>query len=232
MLVLLAALVAAEASLDAGLGLHGERRAAISARAGEEDLRISLGAAQFSGLQAPERQELSVSAETPLFRGELKVVPLSAGLLRLAAEVGVHSETMGLTLAARAASLGRTNLRAIGARAELEGKLAEGVRAGGSATVWALQLDAPPSADPWAAYGAATLDWAERWETGAWISKELGDVSLTPGLSAAQTTALEARASLTAEIQLGPVKLRVEAALGRARSALQGDVACGLTLAL
>jgi hypothetical protein len=232
MLFLLAALVAAEASLDAGVGLHGERRTAISARAGDEELRISLGAAQFSGLQAPERHELSVSAETPLFRGELKVVPVSAGLLRVAAEAGVHSETMGLVLAARAVSLGRTSLRAIGARAELEGTLTEGVRAGGSATVWALQLDAPRSADPWAAYGAATLDWGERWEAGAWISKELGDVSLTPGLSAAQSTALEARASFAAEIQLGPVKLRVEAALGRARSALQGDVACGLTLAL
>src|SRR5438309_2715101 len=142
MLILLAALLAAEASLDAGLGLHGERRAAISARAGDEDLRISFGAAQFAGLQAPERQELSLGAESRLFRGELKVVPQSAGLLRAAAELGVHFESGGLVLAARAASLGRTQLRGLGARAELEGNLWEGIRAGGSATAWALQLDA------------------------------------------------------------------------------------------
>jgi hypothetical protein len=230
--MLLAALLAAEASLDAGIGLHGERRAAISARAGDEDLRISLGATQFAGPQAPERQELSFSAETPRFRGELKVVPQSAGLLRAAAEVGVHSESWGLVLAARAASLGRTSLRGIGARAELEGNLAEGTRAGGSATAWALHLDAPPSADPWTAYGAATLDWGDRWEAGVWLSKELGDLSLTPALALAQSTAFEARASLTAELQWGPVKLRAGAALGRARGNVQGELACGLTLTL
>src|SRR5437763_9120385 len=108
--ILLAALLAAEASLDAGLGLRGERRAAISARAGDEDLRVSLGAMQFAGLQAPERQELSLGVETSRFRGELTIVPQSAGLLRAAAEAGVHFESWGLVLAPRAASLGRTRL--------------------------------------------------------------------------------------------------------------------------
>ena len=230
--ILLAALLAAEASLDAGLGLHGERRAAISARAGDEDLRVSLGAMQFAGLQAPERQELSLGVETSRFRGELKIVPQSAGLLRAAAEAGVHFESWGLVLAARAASLGRTRLRGIGARVELEGSLTGSVRAGGSANAWALQLDTPPSADPWAAWGASTLDWGERWEAGIWISKDLGDFSLTPALSAARAAAFEARASMAAEFQLGPVKLRAEAALGRARQNIQGEVACGLTLTL
>src|SRR4051794_36758102 len=107
MLALVAALLAAEASLDAGLSLHGERRAGLSARAGDEDLRLSLGAWQFGGPQAPERQELALGIATPAFRAELKVVPQSAGLFRAAAEAGVHSGTLGLVLAARTASLGR-----------------------------------------------------------------------------------------------------------------------------
>ena len=82
MLLLLAALLAAEASIDAGVGLRGERRASIGARAGDEDLRVSLAAMRFAGPQAPEREELSVAAETEHLRGEFKVVPMSAGLLR------------------------------------------------------------------------------------------------------------------------------------------------------
>jgi hypothetical protein len=229
---LLAALLAAEASLDAGVGLHGERRAGIGARAGDEELRVSLGALQFTGPLAPERHELSFAAETPHFRGELRVVPGSAGLLRAAGELGVHSATWGLVLAGRAASLGRTQLTGVGARAELEGQLAEGLRAGGSAAAWALHLDAPRSADPWAAWGAATLDWGERWEVGAWLAKEWGDLSLTPALGVAQAGALEGRASVTAELQLGPIKLRAEAAIGRARGILQGEIGGGLTLAI
>ncbi|TMA28967.1 MAG: hypothetical protein E6J78_04545 [Deltaproteobacteria bacterium] len=232
MLLLLAALLAAEASIDAGVGLRGERRASIGARAGDEDLRVSLAAMRFAGPQAPEREELSVAAETEHLRGEFKVVPMSAGLLRAAAELGVHSGTWGFVLVGRAASLGRRQLRAAGARAEVEGELAEGMRAGGSFAAWALQLDAPRTSDRWGDWGKATLDWGERWELGAWLSKEMGDLSLTPALSLAQSTALEGRASLQAELQLGPVKLRAEAAVGRARSLLQGEVGCGLVLGL
>src|ERR1700736_3110718 len=164
MLVLLAALLAAEASIDAGVGLRGERRASIGARAGDEDLRVSLGAMKFAGPQAPEREELSLAAETPHVRGEFKMVPMSAGLLRAAAELGVHSGTWGFVLVGGAASLGRLQLRAAGARAEVEGGLGEGVRAGGSFAAWALKLDAPRSKDPWGDWGNATLDWGERWE--------------------------------------------------------------------
>src|SRR5216684_4087352 len=141
MLLLIAGLIAAEvsdeariaeASLQAGLGMRGERRAELSARAGAEGISMVLGAAQSAGPQSPEREELLLGFESPAWRGELRVVPGSAGLTRGAGELGVHFETWSLVLGGRAASLGRTSMNGIGARFELEGEPLEGIRAGAS----------------------------------------------------------------------------------------------------
>ncbi len=189
MLVLLALLLAAadpsaEFSLDATAGDRGERRAEATAHATSGSFGLTLGAATFDGPQAPQRQEILLGAQAGVLRGELRAVPPSSGLQRLSAELGVHFETLGLVLGGRTASLGRMQLQAASARSELEGDLAEGLRAGLDASLWALQLDAPSSRDPWRAFGEATLDWAQRWETGAWLSIEAGEVlSLTPSLS-------------------------------------------------
>src|SRR5258708_805898 len=172
MLLLIAALIAAEisdeariaeASLQAGLGMRGERRAELSARAGAEGISMVLGVTQSAGPQSPEREELLLGFESPAWRGELRLVPRSAGLTRGAAELGVHFETWSLVLAGRAASLGRTSMKGIGARFELESGPLEGIRAGASLSGGAVGRAAPRSADPWVAWGAATLDWGQRW---------------------------------------------------------------------
>src|SRR5260370_33900988 len=97
MLVLIAALIAAEvsdeariaeASLQAGLGMRGERRAELSARAGARGISMVLGAAQSAGPQSPEREELLLGFESPAWRGQLRLVPGSAGRARPAGGVG------------------------------------------------------------------------------------------------------------------------------------------------
>src|SRR5438132_4716291 len=163
----LALLAAADFALLAGAGSRGERRVEATAHAASEGLGLTLGAAESEGPQAPQRQEVLLGAESGAAKGELRVVPQSAGLFRLGAEAGVHFESISLVLGARTASLGRAQLRGAGARLEVEGQLTDEVRAGLSASAWALQLDTP-SRDPWTAWGNATLDWAQRWEVGAW----------------------------------------------------------------
>ena len=224
MLLLFAALLAAgdpvaEFSLSATAGTRGEKRAEAIARAGDADLALTLGAAQLSGPLAPDRQEVLLGAQAGLVRGELRVIPQSAGLFRAAAEVGVHFESVGFILGARTASLGNLQLRAAGARLELEGQLADGLRGGLAASAWALQLDTESPRDAWLRWGNSTLDWAQRWETAAWLSQEFFDLfSLTPALSAAQPAqegAFECRGSLTVEVPLGAVNLRAESAVAR-----------------
>jgi len=210
---------AAEFSLNTAAGTRGERRAEAVARASGSGLSLALGAADFGGIAAPERQEILFGAQAGVVRGELRLVPSSAGLLRAGGELGVHFETLGLVLGARTASLGHMQLQGAGARVELESGLAGGVHGGLSASAWALQLDAPRVRQPWLAWGNSTLDWAQRWETGAWASVDFGEIlSLTPSLAVAQPAqerTFEARASLAVEVALGAVKLRVESAVAR-----------------
>ncbi len=129
-------------------------------------------------------------------------------------------------------------MRALGARLEVEGQLAEALHAGASAAACALQLDAPPSADPWTRYGMATLDWCQRWEAGVWAASDLGPVTLTPSLSISQPPqdgAYEARGSLAVEVQLGPAKLKVDAAAARLWALEQMwmvEVTAGVTISL
>jgi hypothetical protein len=208
-----------EFSLNASAGTRGERRVEAIARASGRGLSLTLGAVDFGGVSAPERQELLLAAQAGVLAGELRLVPDSAGLVRAAADLGVHFESVGIILGVRTASLGRVHLRGAGARLELEGDLARGVRAGLAAAAWALQLDAPSSRQAWLDWGNSTLDWAQRCDTGAWLSLELGEaLSVTTSLSAAQSAqpgTYEARAQLTVEVPLGAVKLRVQSALAR-----------------
>jgi hypothetical protein len=208
-----------EFSLNAAAGTRGERRVEAIARASGRGLSLALGAIDFGGVSAPERQELLLGGQVGVLAGELRLVPDSAGLVRAAADLGVRFETVSIILAVRTASLGRAHLRGAGARLELEGDLAPGVRAGLAAAAWALQLDSPSTRQAWLNWGNSTLDWAQRCETGAWLSLDLGDLlSVTTSLSAAQSAqpdTYEARAQLAVEVPLGAVKLRVQSGLAR-----------------
>jgi len=228
----------ADATVRMAASTRGEGRAEVSARATAGGVAMSLGAVESAGTKAAQRQELLLGIEAGPIRGEARVVPQLAGLLRVAAELGVHSETWGLILGGRVSSLDATQLRAAFVRLEVEGELAEEWHAGASAAAWALQLDAPPSADPWTRYGMATLDWCQRWEAGGWVSLDLGPVALTPSFSLSQPPqdgAYEARGSLAVEVQLGPAKLRTEVAAARLWAMEQMwmvDVTAGVTMSL
>ena len=70
--------------------------------------------------------------------------------------------------------------------------------------------------DPWGSFGAATLDWAQRWEMSLSVKRRLGPISLSPCIGVAQPAqdgAYSARASLGLETQLGPARLSVGAAV-------------------
>jgi hypothetical protein len=216
---------------------RGEGRAEVSALARDGGLALSIGASECAGIGAAQRQELMLGLEAGPVRGQVRVVPQLGGLLRIAGEVGAHFETWGLVLDGRAASLGATQLRALGLRLEVEHLLADSVHAGASAAAWALQLDAPASSDPWTRYGTATLDWAQRWEAGGWVSLDAGPLALTPSLSLSrppQDGEYEARGSLALEAQVGPAKLRAEAGAARlfAQQLTMVDVSAGITLSL
>src|SRR5438270_13397614 len=113
-------LMAAEFSLVAGAGSRGEQRAEMTARASSDDLTLTLGAADFAGPEAPQRQEIALGVQVGVFKADLRAVPPAAALKRASVELGVHFETVSLVLAARTASLDRIDLRAAGARFEIE----------------------------------------------------------------------------------------------------------------
>src|SRR5438105_2311021 len=102
----LALLAAADFALLAGAGSRGERRVEATAHAASEGLGLTLGAAESEGPQAPQRQEVLLGAESGVAKGELRVVPQSAGLFRLGAEAGVHFESISLVLGARGCGRG------------------------------------------------------------------------------------------------------------------------------
>ena len=214
----LALLAAADFALLAGAGSRGERRVEATAHAASEGLGLTLGAAESEGPQSPQRQEVLLGAESGAAKGELRVVPQSAGLFRLGAEAGVHFESISLVLGARTASLGRMQLHGAGARLEVEGQLTDEVRAGLGASAWALQLDGPARSDPWTAWGNATLDWAQRWEIGAWASRDFFDsLSVAPSLSVSQPAqaGFELRTGFALELPAGPLKLRAAASVAK-----------------
>ncbi|MCA1827413.1 MAG: hypothetical protein ABR567_03575 [Myxococcales bacterium] len=214
----LALLAAADFALLAGAGTRGERRVEATAHAVSEDFGLTLGASTSEGPQAPQRQQILFGAERGVIKGELRIMPKSAGLLEVAAESGVHFESISLVLGARTGSLGRMQLRGAGARLELEGQLTDEVRAGLGASAWALQLDGGARGDPWTAWGAATLDWAQRWEAGAWISRDFFDsLSVAPSLSVSQPAeaGFEIRSGVAFELPAGPIKLRAGASVAK-----------------
>ena len=235
--MLLALLAAADFALLSAFGSRGERRVEAVAHAASEDLGLTLGAASSEGPQAPQRQEVLAGFDAGVFKSELRAVPDAAGLTRVAAEAGVQFESVGLVLGARTASLGRMQLRGAGARLELEGQLTDEVRAGVSASAWALQLDAQSGRDPWSAWGDATLDWAQRCELSAWASRDFFEaISLAPSISLSQPAeaGFEARAGLEAEVPLGSIKLRAAGSVAKMwpQELWMLDLTLGVTISL
>jgi hypothetical protein len=218
-----AAFRALETSLQVIAGRQGERRIEAMARAAAGELTVVLGAETLASDRAPERRGAIVGVE--LTRGgldweaELRAMPQAAASSRVAARIGVRSELLAVSVAARAESLGGKRLRAAGAAVELEAPLAEAWSGALSASAWATELleDRAPSRDPWGAFGAATLDWAERWELSGGLKRQLGPVSIAPAVAVAQPAqpgALSARASLAVEVKLGAARLTAAAAGG------------------
>jgi hypothetical protein len=227
----------AEASCAVAAGTRGERHVELGAKTARDGLGFSLGAVESGGPQAAQRQELIAGFDAGPLRGEGRFVPWSSGLLRVAGEVGVHFDSLGLVLDARTASFGRMQMRAFGARVEYETSFLETWHAGGSAAATALSLDAPVSADPWNLYARSTLDWAQRFEASAWLAHDLGPVSLAPGLSFAQPpqeSAFEVRGSLAVEWEIGAAKVRAEAGVARLwpSEQLLFDLGAGVTMQL
>ena len=223
-------LAAADFALLAGAGTRGERRVEASAHAATDDFGLTLGASTSEGPKAPQRQEILFGGEYGPAKGELRVVPDSAGLVKVAAEAGVHFESLGLVLGGRTASLGRRQLRGAGVRLELESQLADELRGGVSASAWALELDGGARVDPWAAWGNATLDWAQRFETGAWISYGRLDLSLS--VSQPAQGGFEVRSGVAFELPAGPVKLRAAAAVARMPEMWIADLTLGVSMTM
>src|SRR5437868_7131272 len=83
--------------------------------------------------------------------------------------------------------------------------------------------------------GRATLDWPQRWEVGAWVSGELAPLSLAPAVAISDTPhGMAARGAIAVEVDLGPMKLRVETGLQRifAQELTLLDVSAGISLKL
>lgn len=214
---------ALDTSLQVTAGRQGERRIEAMARAAAGELTVVLGAETLASDRAPERRGAIVGVELSSggfdWEAELRAMPQAAASSRVAGRVGVRGGLLSLSLAARAESLGGKRLRAAGAAVELEAPLAEAWSGALSASAWATELveDRAASRDPWGAFGAATLDWAERWELSGSLKRQLGPVSIAPAVALgqpAQPGALSARASLAVEVQLGPARVTAAAAGG------------------
>jgi hypothetical protein len=215
---------ALDTSLQVTAGRQGERRIEAMARASAGELTVVLGAETFASDRAPERRGAIIGVELSSggldWEAELRAVPQAAASSRVAGRVGVHGELLSFSLAARAESLGGKRLRAAGATLELEAALAEAWSGALSASAWATELlddRRAHSRDPWGAFGAATLDWAERWELSGSLKRQLGPVSIAPAVALgqpAQPGALSARASLAVEVKLGPARVSAAAAGG------------------
>jgi hypothetical protein len=228
---------AAEAAFTVAAGTRGERRIEVLAKTSKDGLSFSLGAVESGGPDADQRQELIAGMEAGALRIEGKLVPWSAGLLRAAAEAGIHFGPLGLVLGGRAAAFGRYQMKGGGARLELETAVNEALHAGLTGSVWVLALEAPKIPDAWGTFAKNTLDWAQRWEASAWASKDLGAISLAPAFSVSQPPqpgALEARGSLGLELQVGQAKLRAEAGAAKLWPQEQWlfDLSAGMTMAL
>jgi hypothetical protein len=217
-----------DASLESAAGRMGERHVELLVRARAGDVTLVVGAETLASDRAPERRAVIFGAE--LARGdlsweaELRTAPQAEGLSRTLARLGLHGDSAGVSLLGRDESLRGTRLRAAGLALDLERPLDEAWNISLSASGWLTDLSAPPqsggprrSRDPWGAFGAATLDWAERWELSVSARRALGRaLSIAPGFGFAQPAqdgAAAARASLALEAQLGPARLALSTAL-------------------
>lgn len=217
-----------DTSLETAAGRMGERHTELVVRARSGDVTIVAGAETLASDRAPERRAAILGAELARgdlsWEGELRTAPQAAGLSRLAARVAVHGDSAGLSLLGRDETLHGVRLRAAGLALDLERPIdTAGCRLSLSASAWATDLSAPAQAasgrrshDPWSAFGAATLDWAQRWELAVAAKRRLGPLTIAPGLGVAQPAqdgAYAARASLGLEAQVGPARLALSTAL-------------------
>ena len=225
-----------DASLESAAGRMGERRLELMVRARSGEVTLMAGAETLASDRAPERRAVIIGAEVASgelsWEAELRTAPQTAGLSRLAARLGVHGDCAGFALLGRDETLRGTRLRAAGIALELEQPIDAPAEGGGKGSHWRLALSAsawltdlrgaePAAAgrrprDPWSSFGAATLDWAQRWEVSLAAKRRLGPLSLTPGLGVAQPAqdgAAAARASLGLETRLGPTRLALTVAV-------------------
>ncbi len=216
-----------DTSLESAAGRMGERHVELVARARSGEVTLVVGAETLASDRAPERRAVILGFELARgdlsWEGELRTAPQAAGLARLVARLGMHGDFAGLSLLGRDETLHGTRLRAAGLALDLDRPLDSGWRLALSASAWATDLSAPPqvgggrrSRDPWSAFGAATLDWAQRWELSLSAKHTLGPLSIAASLGVAQPAqdgAYAARASLGLETQLGPARLALSVAL-------------------
>lgn len=212
-----------ESSIESTAGRMGERHFELVVRGRSGAVTVAAGAESLVSDRAPERRAVILGAEIAgeelSWEAELRTGPQAAGLSRLWARLAVHGESAGLALLARDESLRGARLRAAGAALDLEHSFAPQWLFALAASAWVTGLADPAarrSRDPWSAFGAATLDWAERWELALTARRTLGPASLSAGLGLAQPAqegASAVRGALGAEGKLGPARLSLSLAV-------------------
>lgn len=211
----------AQAELELATGRQGERRVEVLARAAANGVTLVAGMESRSSDLSPERRAAILGAEIGAkgltWEAEIRAAPETHGLRRFAAKLAARGEAVGLALLVRDEALGQVQLRAAGLSLDAESALSDSVAVAISAAAWATNLTGPRGKhDPWAAFGAATLDWAERWEVSFGTRHKLGLLTAAPAVAVsqpAQDGALSARAGLGLELALGAARLSAGAAI-------------------
>lgn len=213
----------ARASVEATAGRQDERRIEFIARAAAEGVTLLAGVESRSSQSAPERRAAILGAEFAAggvwWEAELRASPESRGLHRLAARLGARGEAAGAALLVRDEALGQARLRAAGLAVDLETPLGDGAALTFAGSAWATSLSTRSRLrDPWSEFGAATLDWAEKWELSAGARGNFGRLLAAPAIAIsqpAQDGALAARAGLSLELALGAARVQAAASVAR-----------------
>ena len=205
-------------------------------------LGLRLGAESAAGPTASLRHAAFVGATASAGPWEsdldFKVLPSQAGAAGLFGAWAVRRDLdplgLGLTVDARRTSQAicavcpQRSLSAVGLSAEVSTALPWALKGSARAAAWAVELRGEKLAkvsttgstgssspvSPWERYGASTLDWAERWDLGARLERDLGLVSASVSASLgapAQDAALCQRASLAVQRSFGRVTVSLGA---------------------
>ena len=239
-----AAALEGDTKLEARGSPTGDASMRLSASLHGPSLGFRLGAESAAGPAASLRHAVFGGATASAGPWEsdldLKLLPAQAGAGGLSGALAVRREwepaTLGLTVDARRSSWAvcavcpQRSLSAVGLAAEVTTGLPWKLKAGARAAAWSVELRGEKTAkaagssrssraevsevSPWDRYGASTLDWAERWDLGLRLERDLDVVMASIAISLgapAQDAALCQRASASVQRSFGRVSLAMGA---------------------